>query len=350
MSKFIAILFAVLLSGCAANAGVRGINSVNAKSSAGFGVKFFGDSHLGSDALIDAFRHGFFVQNSVGFVPAMMPKYHKSENIEFKQSGFNVISSRTEQDPDFPLCGVIATGKKGANVRLELKQLSGDFYVEILHKSDQSGEIFRVRDASGLSAYISQEVPQKWEYSKLRLRFPIEIRSLRDGAELGGYKIYRKNARFADSCASNGAFSNLYEKWGADAFGRDFSGLRYNLVVIAYGTNDAMDPKFDEQKFYQSVRGLLRSVRSAAPGAKILLVAPPRSPKVPNASRAAEVLAHLARDEGAMFYDIAGLMDEDGGWRGWRERGLIRPDEIHLQKEGYEKIGAALATKLRGRL
>ncbi|WP_297882177.1 hypothetical protein [uncultured Campylobacter sp.] len=71
---------------------------------------------------------------------------------------------------------------------------------------------------------------------------------------------------------------------------------------------------------------------------------------MPNASRAAEVLAHLARDEGAMFYDIAGLMDEDGGWRGWRERGLIRPDEIHLQKEGYEKIGAALATKLRGRL
>ena len=111
-----------------------------------------------------------------------------------------------------------------------------------------------------------------------------------------------------------------------------------------------MDPRFDEQKFYQSIRGLIHSVRSASPSAKILLVAPPRSPKVPSASRASAVLAKLARDEGAMFYDVAGLMNEDGGWSGWRSMGLVRPDEIHLQKAGYERIGAALAGQLRSKL
>ena len=345
MSKLITILMAALLCGCAARGDAAG-----GAPYAGYGVKFFGDSHLGSDALIDAFRRNFFVQNSVGFVPAMMPRYHANENVSFKQKGFEVISSRTEQDSDFPLCGVIATAKNGASVQIELKQLSGDFDVEILHKDAQAGEIFKVRDASGKSLYISQEKEGAWEYSRFRLSFPITITALRDGAKLGGYKIYRKNARFADSCASNGAFSNIYEKWGTGAFNRDFAKLKYNLVIIAYGTNDAMDPHFDEQKFYQSIRGLIRSVHSASPGAKILLVAPPRSPKVPSAARASAVLAKLARDEGTMFYDVAGLMNEDGGWSGWRSMGLVRPDEIHLQKAGYERIGAALAGQLRSKL
>jgi len=29
--------------------------------------------------------------------------------------------------------------------------------------------------------------------------------------------------------------------------------------------------------------------------------------------------------------------------------GLVRPDEIHLQKAGYERIGAALAGQLRSK-
>ena len=32
---------------------------------------------------------------------------------------------------------------------------------------------------------------------------------------------------------------------------------------------------------------------------------------------------NLPRDEGTMFYDVAGLMNEDGGWNGWRTMYLI---------------------------
>ncbi|MBF0985273.1 MAG: hypothetical protein HXK63_09075, partial [Campylobacter sp.] len=76
MSKLITILMAVLLCGCTARGDAAG-----GAPYAGYGVKFFGDSHLGSDALIDAFRRNFFVQNSVGIVPAMMPRYHANENV-----------------------------------------------------------------------------------------------------------------------------------------------------------------------------------------------------------------------------------------------------------------------------
>ena len=100
----------------------------------GFGVKFFGDSHTASGDLeqpvmelmqYPTARDEFFGQDSVdsvGFVPALMPKYHSHSLVKFTQVGFEIISSRTEQNPDFPLCGVIATAKNGASIDINLKK------------------------------------------------------------------------------------------------------------------------------------------------------------------------------------------------------------------------------------
>ena len=318
----------------------------------GFGVKFLGDSHLGSDALIQAFRDEFFggSDDSVGFIAPLMPKFHASEAVRFKNEGFEIISSRRDTDPDFPLCGVIARARNGAGLQIELKKLSGEFEVEVLHRVGGNGEIFEIIDASGRKFRINHLLRNSWEYTRFTLAFPVQIRSLREGAELGGYKIYRKNGSFADSCASNGAYSSVYQKWGKDAFIRDLARLNYELFIIAYGTNDALDSNFDEAKFYASLRGLVRLLRKGSRRAKILLIAPPRSPKVPNAARVAAVIRHLASDMGLMFYDFDMAMSEDGGWEGWRKMGLIRPDEIHLEAGGYERLGRNLARLLKRRL
>ena len=315
----------------------------------GFGVKFLGDSHLGSDVLIQAFRDEFFAgsDDSVGFVPATIPKFHASEVVKFHNNGFEITTSRRDIDPAFPLCGVIATAKNGANLQIELKKLSGEFEVEILHRADANGEIFDISDASGKNVRINHSLKNGWEYTKANLSFPLQIASLRDGAQLGGYKIYRKNAKFADVCASNGAYSTLYTKWDENAFVRDFEHLDYDLFIIAYGTNDALDSNFEEAKFYHSVKSLIRLLRKSSKRAKILLLAPPRSPKVPRAELTAQILQSLASDMRVMFYDLDWAMRDDGGWDGWREMGLIRPDEIHLESAGYEKLGRNLGKMVK---
>ena len=339
MNKILYAIFVVLL--CAKSAFCEG-----------FGVKFLGDSHLGSDVLIQAFREEFFGsnENSVGFIPAILPKFHASEVVRFSNNGFEIISSRKDTHPAFPLCGVIARGKNGASLQIELKRLSGEFEVEILHRANGNGEIFTLSDATEKTFRINHLSKNFWEYTRFNLTFPVQITALRDDAEIGGYKIYRKNGYFADVCASNGAYSTIYTKWEKNAFIRDFSHLDYDLFIIAYGTNDALDSNFEEAKFYHSVKSLVRSLRKGSKKAKILLIAPPRSPKVPRAEQIAQILYKLAFDMKLMFYDLDFAMKDDGGWEGWRKMGLIRPDEIHLEAGGYERLGQNLARLLRQNL
>lgn len=318
----------------------------------GFGVKFFGDSHTASGDLVLAFRDEFFGQDSVdsvGFVPALMPKYHSHSLVKFTQVGFEIISSRTEQNPDFPLCGVIATAKNGASIDINLKKFKGKFGVEILHKFDKKDVIFELKDAGGKSYKILQKTPNSWEYSTFLLEFPIKISALKAGAQIGGYKIY-KNSGFVDACATNGAYSTISAKWAQSAWSRDFKGFDYKLFVIAYGTNDALDRDFSEQKFTKSIKALMDKLRKNSPNAKFVLVSPPPSPKVKKANLASSALKKLAKKENAIFVDIKTLIDSDGGWAKWQKMGLIRKDNIHFSHEGYAKIGKFIAQKVKEKM
>lgn len=315
----------------------------------GFGVKFFGDSHVASGDMVSAFRDEFFGENavsSVGFVPALMPKYHAHSVVKFSQNGFDITSSRNEQNPDFPLCGVIATAKNAASMDINLKKFKGKFGVEILHKFDKKTEIFELKDASGNVYKISQKSPNLWEYSTFLLEFPIKISALKTGVQIGGYKIY-KNGGFVDACATNGAYSTISTKWAKEAWSRDFRGFNYKLFVIAYGTNDALDRDFNKEKFAKSIKTLMDKLHQSSPDAKFVLVSPPPSPKVKKANLASQALKELAKRENAIFVDIKALIEKEGGWAKWRKMGLVRKDNIHFSQEAYQKIGKFIAQKTK---
>lgn len=315
----------------------------------GFGVKFFGDSHVASGDMVAAFRDEFFGKNavdSVGFVPALMPKYHAHSLVKFSQNGFDITNSRTEQNPDFPLCGVIATAKNDASIDISLKKFKGKFGVEILHKFDKKADIFEIKDASAAVYKISQKSPNSWEYSTFLLEFPIKISALKTAAQIGGYKIY-KNGGFVDACATNGAYSTISAKWANDAWSRDFKGFDYKLFVIAYGTNDALDRDFSEEKFTKSIKTLMDKLHQSSPNANFVLLSPPLSPKVKKAKLASQALKKLAKKQNAIFVDINALIEKEGGWAKWRKMGLVRKDNIHFSHEAYQKIGKFIAQKVK---
>ena len=317
----------------------------------GRGVKFFGDSHVASGAMVTAFRDEYFGASvgSAGFVPAAMSKYHAHSELSFESNGFEVLSSRRDKYDDYALCGVVAKADENATMSLKLKKLKGLFGVEILHKFSQSGEIFTLKDANAKEYKITQKSPDIWEYSTFALSFPLEIKALKNGAELGGYKIYQKGD-FVDFCAANGAYSSISAKWSAQAWSRDFAGFDYELFILAYGTNDALDKDFSESGFYNSMKSLITKLKSTSKNAKLVLVAPPPSPKIKKMPLVISALKRLARDENAIFVDTRAFVESSGGWKDWRKNKLVSRDNLHLSHDGYKKIGAFIAKSVKNEM
>ncbi|MDY5384718.1 MAG: GDSL-type esterase/lipase family protein [Campylobacter sp.] len=317
----------------------------------GRGVKFFGDSHMASGAMVVAFRDEYFGASvgSAGFVPAAMSKYHAHSELSFESNGFEVLSSRRDKYDDYALCGVVAKADENATMSLKLKKLKGLFGVEILHKFSQSGEIFALKDANAKEYKITQKSPDIWEYSTFALSFPLEIKALKNGVELGGYKIYQKGD-FVDFCAANGAYSSISAKWSAEAWSRDFAGFDYELFILGYGTNDALDKNFSESGFYNSMKSLIAKLKSTSKNAKLVLVAPPPSPKIKKMPLVISALKRLARDENAIFVDTKAFVESSGGWKNWRKNKLVSRDNLHLSHDGYKKIGAFIAKSVKNEM
>ena len=71
----------------------------------GRGVKFFGDSHVASGAMVAGFRDEYFGASvgSAGFVPAAMSKYHAHSELSFENNGFEILNSRRDKYDDYAL-------------------------------------------------------------------------------------------------------------------------------------------------------------------------------------------------------------------------------------------------------
>ena len=245
--------------------------------------------------------------------------------------------------------GVVAKADENATISLKLKKLKGLFGVEILHKFSQSGEIFTLKDANAKEYKITQKSPDIWEYSTFALSFPLEIKALKNGAELGGYKIYQKGD-FVDFCAANGAYSSISAKWSDEAWSRDFAGFDYELFILGYGTNDALDKNFSESGFYNSMKSLITKLKSTSKNTKLVLVAPPPSPKIKKIPLVISALKRLARDENAIFVDTRAFVESSGGWKDWRKNKLVSRDNLHLSHDGYKKIGAFIAKSVKNEM
>ena len=162
-----------------------------------------------------------------------------------------------------------------------------------------------------------------------------------------GYKILAQNARYVEHCGINGAKSDLWQKWRADAFS-ELAQSDYDLIALEYGTNDAMDPSLDVFKFRKNVDELIKKIRQNAPNAAILIIAPPPVIK-PKFNAVKKALKEAASANGAIFYDIDAFVSANGGKRAWIEQGLSKTD-VHLLPEGYKKVGKDLAEQLKNML
>src|SRR5665213_2533504 len=152
----------------------------------------------------------------------------------------------------------------------------------------------------------------------------------------------------------NGAVAPLILKWNQQMFAEYLGERNPNLIVLAYGTNEAAESASRNDEYVEQLHEVLQNLHRIVPGASILMLGPyDRALKVGRGRHAAwhtqaaidRIIAdqkEACRVDGCAFYDERARMGGPGTMQRWVSDGLAQADRTHLTGTGYRVLANAL--------
>ncbi|WP_270989399.1 GDSL-type esterase/lipase family protein [Campylobacter upsaliensis] len=327
------------------------------KAKKDFSIRIYGDSHMAADFFPRVIRDYLLRSNAVGFAYALQPKYQQNLNLTYEFKNFSLLNSKNDKQHNYPLGGIIARAdKKGAIIKLNTKLETKEFKVGFLFKAPFSQNAFSVKDAKDKSFILRSNAKDKWSYKEVISTFPLKITALQEKAELGGYFIMDKNERniFLDTIAINGARSNLWKDWNLDVVKKELGVLKNDLIILAYGSNDALLKDFNAVEFKKNYKDFFKILRRENKNAIFILISPPTVTQKkgknyilsPNFHAVKKAIYELAKEEKTLLFDMHEFMQESGTKALWIEKKLSLKD-VHLSVKGYELMAKKMLDELR---
>jgi lysophospholipase L1-like esterase len=150
-----------------------------------------------------------------------------------------------------------------------------------------------------------------------------------------------------DAIGLSGRTARSWLDWDEDLHAAGLQALGPDIVVLAYGTNEANDPALTDEQYVADLERVLDRLHRGAPNAACLLVGPTdrfqggkqgRYSVWPRTVRIAALQGEVAARKGCAFWDWQAAMGGEGAMVGWHNEAppLASNDGIHLTREGYE--------------
>lgn len=334
----------------------------------------FGDSHTASDLGVGAFRRVLqarFGDGGRGFVPlgrpwktfaaegvkAGMDSDYSAAKVKFRGGSF------TGTGGCYGLLGVgVETATSGARAwsevaapasRVELEygvQAQGGSF-DVFIDGTKTGRIAtRASEAGGgFFGFDVSDGPHR-----------VEARAVGDGdVVIFGLNLERPAAGVVvDTLGINGAQIFTPLRWGEECFAEQLRHASPELVVLAYGTNEAVEPGLTDATYEKALVDMLGRVARAQPTSACLLLGPPDLARRTKGTtdwktspRLVEIVAaqrRVAEAAGCAFYDQLEAMGGPGSMAQWSAEAQPRGsrDHIHLLRSGYAQLGTSFAGDL----
>lgn len=152
-----------------------------------------------------------------------------------------------------------------------------------------------------------------------------------------------------DAMGVKGKTAKTWLSWDRDMAAQGLLTLDPDLVVLAYGTNEAADTGYTMDEYRQDLRQVLFELRRVLPDRPCVLIGPSdRAVKVNSTTYAvwdrsddvASVQRELAPQYGCTFWDLQQASGGEGSMIAWRlhDPPLAAADLIHFSQKGYEKL------------
>jgi lysophospholipase L1-like esterase len=156
----------------------------------------------------------------------------------------------------------------------------------------------------------------------------------------------------------NGAVATLMLRWNQALFAAYLRDRAPNLIVLAYGTNEAVYIASHSEEYLEQFERLVGNLHRYAPQAAILVLGPyDRATRIGRGRHTSwatfygteRVIADqklACRALGCAFYDQQQRMGGPGAMIRWAAEGLAQPDRTHLTGAGYRTIANAFTNDL----
>lgn len=308
-------------------------------------LRIFGDSHMAADFFSSRLRT-HIATNAVGFVYPLQPKYHQAVPVSYKSKHFEILNSKSKDlQANFAMGGIIAKAlKKDAFINLN-NSINPKATLIAVFKSPHTKDAFLLKDGKNKHFVLKSAVRGKWIFARIKdANFPVQIVALDKNVLLGGFFILNEGSNAViDTLGINGAKSDLWQKWNESVFLDELNLFKSDIVVLAYGSNDALIGEFDETHFKQSYKKLIALLYASNPNTSIILISPPTiTHKVnetfelhPDFYRVQKAIYELAKEEKLVLFDMHKLIENYGGKGLWIEQNSSRND-VHLTPDGYK--------------
>lgn len=326
-------------------------------------IVHIGDSHIQADYLTSIVRrnfHRYFGNAGRGLiVPLSVAGTNEPNN--FKTASNKTWESKRCVFPQQPLpIGIggvtIASRDPDSNLEIWMNDLWLDYSFNALtlfYEKDANSFDFSIRDTSGkeLGVMNSNSPESGVNYSQVNWEKGINavtIQSVRSNTSQNRAIIYgavlenSMSGVLYHTIGVNGAKFIHYN--AAEHFIEQTAALKPDLFIISLGTNEAIDYPYLDKNFPSHIDKLVSALRSNNPGAKFILVTPQdvyrrKNKPNPGIMIIRNQIIQYAVENGLAFYDMFRAMGGENSAQAWRQSTLLRPDGVHLTKDGYEYQG-----------
>jgi lysophospholipase L1-like esterase len=335
----------------------------------------YGDSHTASDLGVAVFRRAMqsrFGDGGRGFVSVGKPwKSYVQDGVrggmtkEFEplKVKYHKDHSFTGLDGSYGLLGVgIEASRAGARAWTDIHVHATR--IELDYGQDPRGGSFDVfidgaragrvvtragQAGSGWVAFDVADTPHQ-----------IEVRTVGDGdVRVFGMNLDRPEAGVVvDALGINGAQIFTPLRWNEQHFAEQLRHASPDLVVVAYGTNEALETGLADDEYERRVVDFLGRIARATPTASCLLLGPPDMARHtkgqddwktwPRVREIAGMQRKVAEAAGCAFYDQQEAMGGPGSIVTWavEPESRAQGDRVHLTRNGYAYLATAFAADL----
>ena len=153
-----------------------------------------------------------------------------------------------------------------------------------------------------------------------------------------------------DAIGLSGSTGMTPQRWRQDLYAEEVKARRYDLIVTAWGTNEAGIASLDASTYRHHFGATLHTLQNASPGADCLIIgASDRFDRrgrylvqAPNHEMVERVQRELAAEHGCAFFSLREAMGGPGSMKQWVKDGFGNPDHVHFTREGYSKLADML--------
>lgn len=357
---------------------MAGFHRALVRAAAGEGkarILFYGASHVAADIFTGRIRDSLqaqFGDAGAGFVmPAKPWPHYRHTLVEHVEStGWHAprVRARHPVEGRFGLAGVaLEAGDRAALAKLQTRSAgvaSGNAsQFELMYlKQPDGGRVQVMLDGQALAMLSTAGTatqPAYFPFVATDGPHAIEIATFADGpVTIFGLTMERDEPGVVlDMVGIPGARARYHLFWDDALYREHVTHRSPDLIVLAYGTNEAGDKDVPIDDYERELRDVVGRLRTVAPGASCLLVGPSDRPeRRPDRTymardRVPEIVEAQRRTAlalGCGFFDLVAFMGGPLSMVRWAAAvpPFGAPDHVHYTRRGYEALGDALFNAL----